>query len=53
MDTSGCMGAKCSTLANQAINNAKACSIKPVVKEDNEGCKSPKPTAHHPLPIHL
>jgi hypothetical protein len=39
MDTSGCMGAKCSTLKNQAITNAKACSVKPIVQEDHDGCK--------------
>ncbi len=48
MDTSGCMGAKCSTLANQAITAAKACAVKPVVQEDHDGCKSkpsqPKPS---------
>ena len=40
MDTSGCMGAKCADLKTQAINTAKACSVKPVVQENHDGCKS-------------
>lgn len=49
MDASGCMGAKCSTLANQAINNAKACSIKPIVQEDHEGWITELPGLSMPM----
>lgn len=40
MDTSGCMGARsCAGLKTQAINTAKACSVKNAVHEDYDGCK--------------
>lgn len=39
MDTSGCMGAKCGALKTQSIDEAKACAVKAVVKEDHDGCK--------------
>jgi hypothetical protein len=39
MDQSGCMGASCGSLQSQALNLGKSCSVKPVVQEDNEGCK--------------
>lgn len=37
MDTSGCMGATCATLTTQDITTAKACSVKKVVNEDQDG----------------
>lgn len=39
MDASGCMGAKCKDMVNQAIDTAKQCSVKSTVHEDHEGCK--------------
>jgi hypothetical protein len=40
MDTSNCMGAKCAQLKTQSIDQAKACSVKPVVNENHDGCES-------------
>lgn len=39
MDASGCFGAKCKDMKTQTIEQAKKCNVKPVVKEDNDGCK--------------
>jgi hypothetical protein len=39
MDATNCMGAKCKTMKNQAIDAAKKCAVKTVVKEDHDGCK--------------
>ncbi|KAI0856827.1 hypothetical protein F4860DRAFT_506475 [Xylaria cubensis] len=49
MDQTNCMGAKCSTLANQAITNAKACAVKPVVQEDHEGWLTELPGINMPM----
>ena len=40
MDTAGCMGAKCGSLKTQQIDAGKKCSVKPLVDEDHDGCKS-------------
>jgi hypothetical protein len=40
MDTSGCMGAKCAQLKTQSQAAAKACSVRKVVNENQDGCKS-------------
>lgn len=34
------MGAKCAQLKTQSIDAAKACSVKTVVNENHEGCRS-------------
>ena len=49
MDTSGCMGARCANLQTQNINTAKACSVKKVVQEDEDGCKFPPATTFFDL----
>ncbi|KAF2477148.1 uncharacterized protein BDR25DRAFT_339158 [Lindgomyces ingoldianus] len=43
MDTSGCMGASCASLKTQAVDSAKKCAVKPVVKEDHDGWISQLP----------
>jgi hypothetical protein len=43
MDTAGCMGAKCGTLKTQSIDVAKQCTVKNLVKEDNDACKCFRP----------
>lgn len=40
MDTSGCMGASCASLKTQTVSDAQKCSVKALVNEDNNGCKS-------------
>lgn len=40
MDTSGCMGAKCSDLKTQQVDVGTKCGVKRVVQEDHDGCKS-------------
>jgi hypothetical protein len=37
MDTSGCMGAKCANLKTQTIDNARKCSVRTTVNEDENG----------------
>jgi hypothetical protein len=37
MDASGCMGASCKNLKNQAIDLAKKCSVSKIVPEDTDG----------------
>ncbi|CAJ2511894.1 Uu.00g075190.m01.CDS01 [Anthostomella pinea] len=51
MDTSGCMGATCSTLKNQVIADAKQCSVKTVVQEDHEGWLTELPGADTAMPM--
>ena len=36
MDASGCMGAKCKTMKNQAIDLGKKCQVSVKVKEDHD-----------------
>ncbi|KAF2114297.1 hypothetical protein BDV96DRAFT_547345 [Lophiotrema nucula] len=36
MDASGCMGAKCKTMKNQAIDQGKSCQVSVKVKEDHD-----------------
>ena len=36
MDRAGCFGAQCGTLKTQAIDNAKKCTVKALVREDND-----------------
>ncbi|KAI1337477.1 hypothetical protein F5Y15DRAFT_155301 [Xylariaceae sp. FL0016] len=49
MDASGCYGAKCSTMANQVIDKAKQCSVKPEVQEDHDGWITELPGASMPM----
>jgi len=37
MDATNCFGAKCKDMKNQAIDKAKACSVKAVVNENRDG----------------
>jgi hypothetical protein len=41
LDTAGCMGAKCGTLATQDITTAKTCNVKKAVQENQDGCMLP------------
>ncbi|KAL7624221.1 hypothetical protein AAE478_005780 [Parahypoxylon ruwenzoriense] len=49
MDTSGCMGARCASLLTQDINNAKQCSVKKVVAEDEDGWLDELPGISMPM----
>ncbi|KAI0388047.1 hypothetical protein F5Y04DRAFT_274902 [Hypomontagnella monticulosa] len=49
MDTSGCMGARCANLQTQNINTAKACSVKKVVQEDEDGWLTELPGMSMPM----
>ncbi|KAI1084877.1 hypothetical protein F5B20DRAFT_523567 [Whalleya microplaca] len=49
MDTSGCMGAKCSTLQTQAIDSARQCSVNKVVDEDEDGWIAELPGMDMPM----
>lgn len=35
----GCFGATCRALTTQSFDKANRCSVKPQVREDNDGCK--------------
>jgi hypothetical protein len=39
MDATGCFGAKCKDMKNQAIDNAKKCSVSKKVNEPLDECK--------------
>ena len=39
MDATNCMGAQCKDLKTQTIDKAKACQVKKVVQEDQDGCE--------------
>lgn len=49
MDASGCMGASCKDLKTQAIDNAKACAVKPIVNEDHDGWITQLPGIETPM----
>ncbi|TAQ88826.1 hypothetical protein B7494_g2843 [Chlorociboria aeruginascens] len=49
MNTANCYGASCASLQTQQINNAKSCSISPVVQEDNNGWMTSLPGQDMPV----
>lgn len=40
MDATNCFGARCKDMKTQSIEQAKQCSVKPVINENRDGCKS-------------
>ncbi len=40
-----CFGPTCTGLTTQGFDKANKCTVKSLVKEDNEGCQSPPPLA--------